>query len=190
MKQLTIQNVFLKIEKMSSKKFEYNLINFYREPFFWYLFDSIIFGLVLGIIANYLHNITLFDLKFILLSTIIRLTISSYQLNRFYKNDVIFNYFFLINSLYVLVISIFNELFFDADIKYLNLLIIVIFSYFLSFLLYKIAFLENFLKFLISYYLRIAIFFSGLFFEPKIFFGEYELVLYLNPLYWFYLIFI
>ena len=159
MKQLTIQNFFLKIEKMSNKEFKFNLINFYREPFFWYLFDSIIFGLVLGIIANHLHNIAIFDLKFILLSTIIRLTISSYQLNRFYKNVVILNYFFLINFLYVLVIYIFTELFYDVNIKYLNLLIIVILSYFLSFLLYKIAFLENFLKFLISYYFRIAIFF-------------------------------
>ena len=175
---------------MSNKEFKFNLINFYREPFFWYLFDSIIFGLVLGIIANHLHNITIFDLEFILLSTTIRLTISSYQLNRFYKKLVILNYFFLINFLYFLVISIFTELFLDINIKYLNLSIIVIFSYFLSFLLYKITFWKSFLKFLIGYYLRIAVFFSGLLFDPLLFLNKYKILLYLNPFYWFYLIFI
>ena len=190
MKQLKIPNFFLKIEKMSSKEFQNDLIYFYRESFFWYLFDSIIFGLVLGLIANYLHNIALFDLKFILLSTTIRLTISSYQLNRYYKNFKILNYFFFINCFYFIIIIIITKLYLDINIKYLNLIIIVIFSYILSVLLYNIVFLENFLKFLISYYLRIAIFFSGLFFEPKIFFGEYDLILYLNPFYWFYLIFI
>ena len=129
-------------------------------------------------------------MNYILLSTTIRITISSYQLNRYYKNLKIFNIFFIINFFYISVLSFFSNIFLSYKINLFDLLIIILLSYSISLTLYKIAIIENFLKFLISYYFRIVIFFSGLFFDPLLLFDKYKVVLFLNPFYWFYLIFI
>ena len=166
------------------------ILKFLDQPFFWYLFDVIIFGLILGIIANHLHHLDLLDLNFILLATFIRITISSYQLNRFYKNLKILNIFFIINFFYVFLLSIFSNIFFNYKINLFDLLILVVLSYSISLILYKISAIKIFLKFLISYYLRVLIFFSGLLFDPSLLFYDYKFILYLNPFYWFYLIFI
>jgi hypothetical protein len=166
------------------------LKEFYNSPFFWHLFDSIVFGLIIGVISNHLHHLDLLDLNFILLSTIIRITISSYQLNRFYKYLKTFNVFFIINFFYVSLLSLFSNIFLNYKVNLFDLLIIIILSYIISLILYKISELKNFVKFLISYYFRVSIFFSGLFFDPSLLFGEYKFILYFNPLYWFYLIFI
>jgi hypothetical protein len=162
----------------------------YNNSFFWYLFDSIVFGLIIGVISNHLHHIDLLDLNFILLSTTIRITISSYQLNRFYKDLKIFNVFFIINFFYVSLLSLSSNIFLNYKINLFDLLTIIILSYIISLILYKITTLKNFAKFLISYYFRVGIFFSGLFFDPSLLFGEYKFILYFNPFYWFYLIFI
>lgn len=172
------------------KNIKFKNKHFYKEPFFWYLFDSIFFGFILGAIANHLHDLNLLDLNFIILSTSIRITISSYQLNRFYKDLEIFNLFFIFNFTYIVITILLSKIFLIININLISLVIISLLSYLLSLVIYKIALKETFLKFIISYYFRIAIFFSGLFFDPLLFLHQYKIILYLNPFYWFYLIFI
>jgi len=166
------------------------LNKFYEKQFFWYLFDSFVFGIVLGIIANHLHKIDLFNLNFIILSTLFRVTISAYQLNRFYKDRKIFNIFFYINSIYLLILFLYSNIFLNYKINLFSLLVIITLSYAISLTLYKLTSIKIFFKFFISYYLRIAVFFSGLLFDPLLLYDKYKLLFYLNPFYWFYLIFI
>ena len=164
---------------------------FFLEKYFaWYFFDALLLGFLLGFVGNIVNSNSFKDnLSFYVFGILIRLMVTGYQYARYKKNIIKILPLSFSILIVVLIINFINFYLYSVT-EIFKILFIFFLSHIVIFISFLILKRFDYTKFLISYFLRFSIFFSGIFFDPVLIFNEYFFVniFYLNPTYLFYLI--